>query len=1324
MKGFFMRALREKMKEAAKRDNRGLSLVEILCAVAIFSLIVAGVSTIIVLSSKTFRRGVTETNLQQEAQLVANRIGTIVQDACEASFDSGTLTLKTSDADGNVKTYEIIHQDGELRYKEEGTPFYAKLAGKIEEFTVATDDFDKSNTVYLDMKLADDNKVYKVQYAIAARNEMTADFPAMGPGDYLGLLCDSEVVMVPGETYTIPVDIVSSTSSVVNILAIPDGSGYFERLVATPGSTAGSVDIKLKDNIPTSVHDIKFTVETEERKPGTSEPRSFAQVIVHVRQVKRVEVTHDIDNSGVEESKRGSSYEAQGCVHKFTANVQATYAEKRVGAPYENGYEDPKAVNWTVTATGLPAGKTYRDYFEDPVYGTNDSGAPTVECKIKNDLPSGVRLTALAESAHAQRKNKGQVNYYHGGPADGYNAPNVTEDELKKPSEQWGYNSFAARPAKINPPDEISLDPTETGSVKLLMKGGKLTDIECIPRGNTDSSTQAYFNPSDNCVYVKIGKDERGSGTTPSDPKKKFTFAVDVCDKNTGDTKATITVHVKRVDKIILDKVDNKDGSYTFTTRFNVDRGASLEEVKNLEEVENNSLYLINNKYNPRNPDGSLQNRTPFTLGVVYTFQVQDDGKKIDLGYIISRATCATEPNADKNIWNATFDPKNDYITWEDYPYPASHSAAVTGEDTDDSHLTELPTLKIKKGSKSFEKITITAIAFHALGAEKGKDYLSAAEGIFLGRASYGVIKDEQVIIGDSTKIKVPEMVIVEPGQGTNDPAQSDYEMAIPIEVGDASVHKMTATISGNSSSDTGLSAYEKEDANGNKNPYFGQGGGSDGNSIWYLGLVIGKDEKGRDGSGLFDLTVTAYDAEGTEITTFESKIAVRRVNEIRLEVKDENKKETDIAKLNKQGGIVWLEAYPTGFDGTSYFDIQKDKDNNICRWEKANHGEYKSPLPIKWTMKIGSTEKPFEEWTEYFESWIPREQDQEKYIDKISFKLKKPLPNGTIIRATSLHALGKVDSTKYNKAGKEYDKVVAEIKIGNSYARAPFSRGEEYFFTGESVTDIIEYSNKINQEKNVQTEARFYFRFYDYKTGVWSPYYATQEKGNPQKFCSVESQVFLPDREYDIDIIKVVSDPDNKVLYWPKDLAGTAGTGFESYTEATYAELDQYMAGQTYPKCYHMGVATPVFNGSYNLGSQTAPIKVTNGNTYEAKITDVIDMNMDKTGVQMKNYLIPMTVQKYENGKWNSIDVSVIKQQNNIYSWDIPQYDNANFRISVRNSNSSGLYRIGVGVKAEVFKQASGALKDVKYSSITSPSEFALYNASLDTGFIYLQIN
>ena len=99
--------------------------------------------------------------------------------------------------------------------------------------------------------------------------------------------------------------------------------------------------------------------------------------------------------------------------------------------------------------------------------------------------------------------------------------------------------------------------------------------------------------------------------------------------------------------------------------------------------------------------------------------------------------------------------------------------------------------LKLKLGNKKFEKITVTAIAFHALGAEKGKDYMSDALGIFANRDSYAVIKDKQEILGDQyRKINAPYLVIVEPNQGTDDFEPSEQEMVIPFTVNDPSISR------------------------------------------------------------------------------------------------------------------------------------------------------------------------------------------------------------------------------------------------------------------------------------------------------------------------------------------------------------------------------------------------------------------------------------------------------------------------------------------------------------------------------------------------------
>ena len=69
-------------------DNRGMSLVEILCAVAIFSVVAATVSGIVIVSSRLYNKGVTQTSLQQEAQYIANQVGYIIKGANQIDANS------------------------------------------------------------------------------------------------------------------------------------------------------------------------------------------------------------------------------------------------------------------------------------------------------------------------------------------------------------------------------------------------------------------------------------------------------------------------------------------------------------------------------------------------------------------------------------------------------------------------------------------------------------------------------------------------------------------------------------------------------------------------------------------------------------------------------------------------------------------------------------------------------------------------------------------------------------------------------------------------------------------------------------------------------------------------------------------------------------------------------------------------------------------------------------------------------------------------------------------------------------------------------------
>ena len=70
-------------------DKRGLTLIEVICAIAIFSMVIAIVGGVLVISSNTYKNGSTETEIQQEAQFAANKISDIIKDSVEVTFLGG-----------------------------------------------------------------------------------------------------------------------------------------------------------------------------------------------------------------------------------------------------------------------------------------------------------------------------------------------------------------------------------------------------------------------------------------------------------------------------------------------------------------------------------------------------------------------------------------------------------------------------------------------------------------------------------------------------------------------------------------------------------------------------------------------------------------------------------------------------------------------------------------------------------------------------------------------------------------------------------------------------------------------------------------------------------------------------------------------------------------------------------------------------------------------------------------------------------------------------------------------------------------------------------
>lgn len=97
------------MKEwkGLNRDQKGFSLVELLCAVAILSIVILGVGASMVVSARSYSRGSTELDLQQQAQITATLLSNLIIDAdtiVEPSTEAGGTRLEVTKMEtvGNI----------------------------------------------------------------------------------------------------------------------------------------------------------------------------------------------------------------------------------------------------------------------------------------------------------------------------------------------------------------------------------------------------------------------------------------------------------------------------------------------------------------------------------------------------------------------------------------------------------------------------------------------------------------------------------------------------------------------------------------------------------------------------------------------------------------------------------------------------------------------------------------------------------------------------------------------------------------------------------------------------------------------------------------------------------------------------------------------------------------------------------------------------------------------------------------------------------------------------------------------------------------------
>lgn len=375
----FMRKLR--------KDRRGLSLIELVCGLAILSIITTTVGGAMVVATNSYQRGTTETALQQEAQFTVNTIESLLIDATDkVEFTGNDLTITNTDYtyvinyDPAAKTLTYTQYDT----NDPGNVLASNelLAEHVGGFIADTSDFDDSRNVGITLNMLSDNgSTLNLAYNITSRNNPEA---GIVPDPTASILCSVQVILEPNQTYVLPVSVVCSGGASTAYTAVMEQDDGHTPGVAV-SVVSGGVSLTVADT-ETGGADGALRLRISTNATGASgAPLATKWVNVYIRRANSIATS-------LYNLKSGSAC-AAGAVYEVTADPVGTHFAK-VDAEYDEApyaWKDPSTIKWTVAPDSA-------SYFEI-IDGTANSN--TVRVRLKQDIPAGVTAKMVATSKHA-----------------------------------------------------------------------------------------------------------------------------------------------------------------------------------------------------------------------------------------------------------------------------------------------------------------------------------------------------------------------------------------------------------------------------------------------------------------------------------------------------------------------------------------------------------------------------------------------------------------------------------------------------------------------------------------------------------------------------------------------------------------------------------------------------------------------------------------------------------------------------------------------------------------------------------------------------------
>lgn len=373
-----------------KLNNKGLSLVELVCAIGILAMIGVGVAGFLAVSTRSFARNGGEINVQQEAQYATGIIENIIQDSTEAPVaivDASGVTIGFS-----VKVQEdqydvfIDRTDRVLKLTytvSGGTPVTEIIATDINDFSYSC----SGKKIDLNMKFDKGDRHYQTNNAASSRN---GDTSTVGSDGSAIIRTAEEIVLEPNQEYDF------SNPSITTVIGVPDPTVSVSLRTAGSDTNTQIIGKKLKIGKDETKSELLVDISTNARKAdGTVAGKTTVKV--YIRRVTGITVTGELVSG--EALKANAKY-------KVTASLTGINLDKKVMLSSDTDYELYHPYNYDFVYQFFDQG-TLVDYHDFA-----DINAPvipaiilsgevaTLDFTLKRDMPTFGAFTVTSGALH------------------------------------------------------------------------------------------------------------------------------------------------------------------------------------------------------------------------------------------------------------------------------------------------------------------------------------------------------------------------------------------------------------------------------------------------------------------------------------------------------------------------------------------------------------------------------------------------------------------------------------------------------------------------------------------------------------------------------------------------------------------------------------------------------------------------------------------------------------------------------------------------------------------------------------------------------------